>query len=219
MNNFRLLSTKVLSQQQRNRLLQTGVHYSERNFITTSPLSFTANVHSQSLIFTSQNAVKAVFNQLNFMDKKCYCVGEKTKALLEENGQKVIKIEQNASKLADFILKNDENDEFLFFAGKQRLPDVETAFSMKNKTLTVVEVYETLAQPKAVGMYDGLLFYSPSGVDSFRQNNTFEKSMCFALGHTTAAALATHTTSIITATQPTVEHLIAAVKKYLMHTP
>ena len=43
--------------------------------------------------------------------------------------------------------------------------------------------------------------------------------MCFALGHTTAAALATHTTSIITATQPTVEHLIAAVKKYLMHTP
>ena len=41
-------------------------------------------------------------------------MGENTKALLEENGQKVIKIEQNASKLADFILKNDENDEFLF---------------------------------------------------------------------------------------------------------
>ena len=88
MNNFRLLSTKVLSQQQRNRLLQTGVHYSERNFITTSPLSFTANVHSQSLIFTSQNAVKAVFNQLNFKDKKCYCVGEKQKHFWKKMGKK-----------------------------------------------------------------------------------------------------------------------------------
>jgi len=217
MNNFRLLSTKTLNHQQRERILQTGVSYTERNFISIKHLPFSVDPSAYTLIFTSQNAVNAVFNQLHFTAKKCYCVGEKTKALLAEKGQSVVKMEQNAADLADFILKNDQNSRFLFFAGKQRMPHLEKLFSANNKPLKVVEVYETYAQPKAVGSYDGLLFYSPSGVESFVQDNTFDKSICFALGNTTADALAAHTTSIITATQPTVEHLIAAVKKYLIH--
>ena len=88
MSNFRLLSTKILSPQQRQRLLQTGVSYSERNFITTKALPFSADVNEQALIFTSQNAVKAVFEQHNFSGKNCYCVGEKTTALLQEKRAK-----------------------------------------------------------------------------------------------------------------------------------
>ena len=217
MSNFRLLSTKVLSPHQRQRLLQTGVSYSERNFITLKALPFSADVSEQTLIFTSQNAVNAVFEQHNFSGKKCYCVGEKTKALLQKKGQNVVKMAQNAANLAHFIAENDQKGSFLFFTGKQRRSELETVLSGEGITLTVVEVYATVAQPKAVGPFDGVLFYSPSGVNSFHQNNTFDHSVSFALGSTTAEALVPYTSTIITATQPTVEHLIVAVKKHLTH--
>ena len=215
MSNFRLLSTKILSPQQRQRLLQTGVSYSERNFITTKALPFSADVSEQTLIFTSQNAVKAVFEQHNFSGKTAIVWAKKQKHM-QEKGQNVVKMTYNSADLAEFIAKMTKMA-LLFFAGKQRRSELETVLSAEGITLAVVEVYETIAQPKAVGAFDGVLFYSPSGVNSFHQNNTLNDSVGFALGSTTAEALAPHTSTIITATQPTVEHLIVAVKKHLTH--
>ena len=87
---FRLLSTKCLSVEQQNRLIQTGVSYSCWDFIKSTPTNFKANPENKSLIFSSQNAVKSVFNQFRFRGNNCYCVGGKTQKLLEENGQKVV---------------------------------------------------------------------------------------------------------------------------------
>lgn len=215
MHRFRLLSTKCLSVDHKSRLLQTGASYSCWDFISTSPKDFDAEIGKKSLIFTSQNAVKAVFNKYAFDGNKCYCVGEKTKLLLERNGQKVIKMTQNAALLVDFIFKNAQKESFLFFTGNQRMPEIETAFQQNNKALTLIETYTTHLQPKAMGEYEAALFFSPSGVESFSQNNRFEKTTCFAIGETTAAALQKYTNNIITATQPTIEHLIVAVRKYM----
>ena len=120
MLNFRLLSTKCLSVEQQNRLIQTGVSYSCWDFIKSIPTDFKANPENKSLIFSSQNAVKSVFNQFRFSGNNCYCVGEKTKKLLEENGQKVVKMTQNASVLADFILKNAKKRVFFVFYWKSK---------------------------------------------------------------------------------------------------
>ena len=214
MLNFRLLSTKCLSVEQQNRLIQTGVSYSCWDFIKSTPTNFKANPENKSLIFSSQNAVKSVFNQFRFSGNNCYCVGEKTQKLLEENGQKVVKMTQNASILADFILKNTKKEPFLFFTGNQRMPVIEAAFARENRSLEVVETYTSSAQPKAMGNYDAVLFYSPSGVESYLQNNSLVDSTSFAIGETTAQSLKKYTDNIITATQPTIEHLIAAVRKY-----
>ena len=65
-----------------------------------------------------------------------------------------------------------------------------------------------------MGNYNAVLFYSPSGVESYIQNNNLDHSISFAIGETTALHLQKYTDNIITATQPTVEHLIAAVRKY-----
>jgi uroporphyrinogen-III synthase len=211
---FRLLSTKCLSVEQQNRLIQTGVSYSCWDFIKSTPTNFKANPENKSLIFSSQNAVKSVFNQFRFSGNNCYCVGEKTQKLLEENGQKVVKMTQNASILADFILKNTKKEPFLFFTGNQRMPVIEAAFARENRSLEVVETYTSSAQPKAMGNYDAVLFYSPSGVESYLQNNSLVDSTSFAIGETTAQSLKKYTDNIITATQPTIEHLIAAVRKY-----
>ena len=215
MDNFRLLSTKVLSPHQNKRLIQTGVSLSSWNFIAISPLSFSANVKDQSLIFTSQNAVKATLNQLSFTAKKCYCVGDKTKTLLEKMGQKVVKTTQNAADLVDFILENVKNETFIFFTGTHRMPEIEKKFSAHLQPLTVVETYTTTLTPKAVGKVEGILFFSPSGVTSYLQKNSLATSQCFALGTTTAEALKPYTQSITIAHKPTVEHLISAVRKHL----
>jgi len=94
------------------------------------------------------------------------------------------------------------------------MPAIEAAFTQEKRTLEVIETYSTIAQPKAVGNYDAVLFYSPSGVESYLQNNRLDQSMSFAIGETTALSLQKYTNNIITATQPTIEHLIAAVRKY-----
>jgi uroporphyrinogen-III synthase len=214
MHNIRLLSTKCLPIEQQNRLIQTGVSYSCWNFISTIAKDFDANIDNKSLIFSSQNAVNAVFNQFRDSANNCYCVGEKTQKLLEGNGQKVVKMAQNSSILVDFILKKAKNESFLFFTGNCRMPIIETAFAQEKRPLEVVETYTTIEQPKAIGNYDAVLFYSPSGVESYLQNNSLAQVTSFALGETTAQSLQLHTDNIITASQPTIEHLIAAVRKY-----
>ena len=87
MSNFRLLSTKILSPQQRQRLLQTGVSYSERNFITTKALPFSADVSEQTLIFTSQNAVTAVFEQHNLAEQTAIVWAKKQKHYCKKKGK------------------------------------------------------------------------------------------------------------------------------------
>lgn len=216
MNEFRLLSTKQLSLTQQQRLLGTGVTFSSWDFIQTKPLPYQANFENKWLIFTSQNAVNAVEKDLKNKRYDCFCVGEKTKLLLEKNGQKVIKMAKNASILADFLEKRTKNRHFLFLTGTLRRPEIEASFGENNSQLEIVEVYTTVAQPKALGEFDGILFFSPSGVASFLQHNSLNNSRCFAIGDTTAKALKNHhPKALITATQPTVEHLIAAVKKNL----
>jgi uroporphyrinogen-III synthase len=214
MLNFRVLSTKCLTIEQQNRLIQTGVSYSCWDFINSNSKKFDVNPENKSLIFSSQNAVKSVFSQFRFSGNNCYCVGEKTQKLLEENGQKVVKMAKNASVLVDFILKSAKNESFLFFTGNQRMPIIEAAFAQENRTLEVIETYTSSAQPKAMGNYDAVLFFSPSGVESYMQNNRLDQSTSFAIGETTALSLQKYTDNIITATQPTIEHLIAAVRKY-----
>lgn len=215
MHNYRLLSTKLLTQNQQRRLIDTGVSLTSWNFITTQPKALEFTIPKKGLIFTSQNAVKAIEKQLFKRQNNCYCVGNKTKKLLEENGQKVIKVAKNAALLAEFLIHQCTNESFVFYTGNHRMTEIEDAFEQYNRSLKVVEVYTTIAQPKVVGEFDGILFFSPSGVESYLQKNTLKNVLCFAIGNTTAKALQPHIQDIITASQPTVEHLIATVKKHL----
>lgn len=215
MHNVRLLSTKILAPNQRRRLIETGVSLSSWNFIVTQPIALDFAIPHKALIFTSQNAVKAIEKQLAKRQNDCYCVGDKTKQLLEKNGQKVIKVAENASLLAEFLIQDSTNDSYVFYTGTHRMKEIESAFEHHHRSLTVIEVYTTIAQPKAVGEFDAILFFSPSGVESYLQKNALKNTLCFAIGPTTAKALQSHTQQIITASQPTVEHLIAGVKKHL----
>ena len=218
-NPLKILSTRVLSPIQKNRMIELGARYTERNFIETEAIPFTYSEEKHTLLFSSQNAVQSVFEKTDFerllKNKKCYCVGEKTKIALEEKGLKVTRFEENASNLADFILKNAKNEAFLFFCGKERRPDLEAQMKLYKIKLDAVEVYQTQLKPKPIGAFDIVLFYSPSGVRSFLKDNSLKQTVCICIGPTTAEALPISKRQIIIATSPTIEHMIYQTKKQL----
>ena len=132
---MRLLATKLLSPNFKTRLIQYGMSLVEYPLIQIDPLPQDYLSIQSNLIFTSQNAVKLAFKSSEIREQiqsqNCFCVGEKTKLLLEENGQKVIKMHQNASDLAHFLVKNYKNESFSFFCGKRRRPEIELFFKQK----------------------------------------------------------------------------------------
>ncbi len=78
-----------------------------------------------------------------------------------------------------------------------------------------IVVYKTELKPQHFSeSFDGLLFFSPSGVKSFTLSNDMGNSAVFCIGDTTAAEAALYTESIIVADTPTVENLF---KKVTLH--
>jgi hypothetical protein len=57
----------------------------------------------------------------NIKGKSCFCVGDKTKAVLESNGFTVLESGPNASELAQKIRSGHRDKSFTFFAGNLRL--------------------------------------------------------------------------------------------------
>jgi uroporphyrinogen-III synthase len=74
-----------------------------------------------------------------------------------------------------------------------------------------ITVYKTVEQPTFVEKeYDGILFYSPSGVSSYFSMNTVSSgTVLFAIGHTTAAAIKLETNNeVVVCPTPSKEALL-----------
>lgn len=213
-----ILSTRLLSTENKTILNNTGVHFLEYDAIKVNFKKFQIDVNFDHYIFTSQNAVKSFLKQESIylknksLSNSCFCVGEKTKLLLEENGHKVIKMTQNASELGHFIAKNHKNDSFLFFCGNRRLNDLPDILVKNKLHFKEIVVYQTkLKSQQFSESFDGVLFFSPSGVQSFTSANDLGNSTAFCIGGTTATEAALHTDSIVIAEKPTIESLLKKV--------
>ena len=218
---MRLLSTKILSQDFRERLLMHQFSLVEQPFIKVSNIE-NPKIHSllDGLIFTSQNAVKAILSSPETLEmieeKNTYCVGRKTAALLSENGQKVVKIAKNSSELAQFLAKNCKNESFSYFCGKLRTPHLEEILPAKGMRIQPIEVYETHLIDRIVkGHFDGILFFSPSGVRGYAQSNGFENTHSFCLGSSTAKEVALYTSNYTIAKEPNVSQLLLSLKNHI----
>ena len=218
---MRLLSTKILSQDFRDRLLMHQFSLVELAFIK---ISFIENSKIDPtfdrLIFTSQNAVHAVLSSpktLKMIEgKTAYCVGNKTAAILVENNLKVAKIAQNSSELAHFLTKNHQNEAFSYFCGKLRTNDLEEILPAHGMDIQPIEVYATHLQNHAVkSHFDGILFFSPSGVRGYAQSNGFENTHSFCLGNSTAKEVALHTSQYTVSKEPSKSQLLLLLKNHI----
>ena len=210
---IRILSTKKLQPNQKQFLLNASFSVIEADFIKIKNKEFTINNSiGDNLIFTSGNSVKAVSNHPDVQDirrRPCFCVGEKTADMLDENGFTVQEIADSAAELAQDIVSHYASETFTFFSGNQRLDELPNQLKNANVVFNEIEVYQTQSTPQEIkGSLDAILFFSPSGVESYLSTNQITNEMCFCIGNTTAKALQNKTDKIMIANQPSVENTI-----------
>ena len=207
-----ILSTKVLSPSQRETLENAYFSVIEADFIATKNQNFELTEINSNLIFTSQNAAQSVLLHPKCQElksKNVFCVGIKTKALLEENGFNVIVYVDYAADLAEIITLIYANESYTFFSGNLRKETLPKALKEAKIKFNEIQVYETSLTPKKVKeAVEAILFFSPSGVESYLKENTIKKELCFCIGETTAAALPNTVKNTIVANQPSIEEVI-----------
>jgi uroporphyrinogen-III synthase len=222
-----VLSTKKLSPSQRDLLLYAGVSVVDYNAINIEFVSFDVPETIENAIFTSQNGVKSFFDNvrssipteptINSIEN-CFCVGEKTKTLLEKNGQNVIKMTEYASELAPYLVDNHKNDPFHFFCGNIRSDVIPSALKENNIAFEEIEVYKTTLSPKKFErQFDAILFFSPSGVRSFYEENNSSRvhSIAVCIGTTTAQEAKKYSDKVVISNSTIVESVIAKTVKLL----
>lgn len=221
MNTTTILSTKTLTAVHRQAFITANIDLFEEDFISTKKIDFDLKNTNQSLIFTSQNAVLSILEQPELASlklKKAYCVGVKTKNLLTENGFEVIAYTDYASDLAEIISLIYKSESFTFFSGnlrKEVLPEILTEAGI---VFNEIEVYETKLMPlKIKEKLDGILFFSPSGIESYLKENKIKNEVCYCIGATTAEALNGITTKIILPQIPDIDLLVETVIEELAH--
>lgn len=212
---IQILSTKILSSIQKQELQKANIDLVEANFIKTQNKPFKIQDINENLIFTSQNAVHSVLSDPKseeLKSKNVFCVGLKTKILLSENGFNVVAYTGYAADLAEIITLIYANESYTFFSGNLRRETLPKALKDAGVKLNEIKVYETTLTPQKINSpVDGILFYSPSGIESYLKDNTIKNEKCFCIGETTAEALEKITKNVIIADQPTIEDVIEDV--------
>lgn len=171
----------------------------------------------QNVIITSKNAVDSLTtnysaNELQF--KNIYCVGRRTKRLVENKIGKVKHTEKNAQKLAEYLVDYIEGTDVTYFCSDIRLDALPTILADNNINVNEVEAYQTKYDSFEVDeTVESVMFYSPSTVDSFVQKNKPEV-IAFCIGETTAKQARKHFKDVRVAKVPTVESVIELVNEY-----
>lgn len=225
-NSINILSTKKLLHNQKQLLIDAGISVIEEEFIETKIKNFELNLRgtkqsnvNSNLIFTSQNAVNSVLQHPKceeLKSKNVFSVGMKTKDLLTENGFNVIAYTGYASDLAEIISLIYSKETFTFFSGNLRRDVLPDTLKENGVIFNEIEVYETNLNAKKIpNKINGVLFFSPSAVDSYLKLNIIKDEICFCIGETTAEALENKKIkNIIIADKPSVEDVIAEVIEY-----
>ena len=213
----RILSTKKLSKALKKKFSDAKIELVEKNFIQTKSISFETPQLNDYLVFTSKQAVKSILKSdvKNVHSISCLCVGSKTRNFLEKKGFTVIESADYAEDLIQIINSKYKSSSFTFFCGNIRKNTIPNYFQQNKIAYNETIVYETKLKPHQIKEpFDGVLFFSPSGVNSFLEKNSLKNRICFCIGTTTAKALENRTKNIVIASQPTVEHVINEVIKY-----
>ena len=228
-NRIQILSTRPLHETLLQEAKQAGIDIDEISFIETNPIqspSLQSEIdealqQSITAVFTSMNAVEAVADQIKGKKPswKIYCIGTTTQQLVVTYfGQDAIAGTANdAATLAKLIIEDQPKGKLIFFCGDQRrdeLPEILATNSMEVKEIIV---YQTTAiQHRIQKTFEGILFFSPSGVESFFSSNQLtQKTILFAIGNTTAKEIKKHSNNqIVISNEPGKENLARRMMEF-----
>ncbi|MGV6845023.1 MAG: hydroxymethylbilane synthase [Lutibacter sp.] len=215
-----IYSTKILSNNQLNAVNKNiGVVMSD--FISIRFNRLKKNIINKPIdhaIFTSQNAVESIchnFDKEALDFKNIYAVGKRTKRLVERKIGKVNHVEKSAKELALYLSKNLINSSVTFFCGNLRRNELPTILNENDIEIEEVVCYQTNYSSKKIDdKYKGILFFSPSAVQSFIEKNNSFNHIAFCIGKTTAFEAEKYFKTVKTAENPTVESVINLVNSH-----
>lgn len=207
----KVLSTKKLDASLVQQARQNDIEIIEQDFIAIRPNLTKEKWHEifeviegkeEYAVFTSSTAVyslkKYLTDYVNPFETswKIFCLAGKTKNALEENIELFGQVEEtanNASELAQKIIYR-QIDKLVFFCGSKRRDELPLALKNAGIRVNEVVVYETIESPALITTdVDAVLFFSPSAVKSFFSINQLKKkTVCFAIGGTTAVEVQNH---------------------------
>ncbi|MDG5490666.1 hydroxymethylbilane synthase [Psychroserpens sp. SPM9] len=215
-----IFSTKTLTDDQK-QLFHDAVVSDSSDFIKISLNRMTHKVlrpMPKNVIISSKNAVEALltnFAPQELQFENIYCVGRRTKRLVERKIGPVKHTENNAKALAEYLVDYIEGTQVTYFCSDIRLEALPKILKDNQIEVNEVTAYET--KYDAVKIKDtvkGVMFYSPSTVQSYKQENENDDITAFCIGETTAKEARRHFKDVRVAKVPTVESVIALVNQY-----
>ena len=222
-NDVNIYSTKSLTDDQK-QLFHKQVFSDSSDFVKISLNRMTQQVLRplpKNVVITSKNAVEALltnFPPQELQFENIYCVGRRTKRLVERRIGKVKHTENNAKKLAEYLVEYIDGTEVTYFCSDIRLDDLPTILSDHNINVNEVVAYDTKFDPKKLlDSVKGVMFFSPSTVKSFKQENLVKDDLiAFCIGETTAKEASKHFKDVRIAKVPTVESVIELVNLHFV---
>jgi uroporphyrinogen-III synthase len=224
---MRILFTKTIDPALLSKELGEEVSVDCVEVIRTNPVKISAfGLKDYSLIFTSAKGVSSFFENgftpsEDFTEKnynRIYCVGEKTKKELRKNGFGTFKVLRNAEELSKFIVIHCQHEMFLHFCGNIALDVLDRNLPLQNISYRKIVVYNTEEiNPVIPEKYHAAVFFSPSGVRSFANRNSFEDMKLVSIGNTTAAELRKRTSQpVLVSEGNTLKSVMKLIRKEIL---
>jgi uroporphyrinogen-III synthase len=152
-------------------------------------------------------------------DWTIFCIGAATRQLVSRHfGEGAIAdTAESALALAQKIVDKRGAGDIFFFCGDLRREELPTTLREAGFRVNELVVYRTKATPSVVARrYRGVIFFSPSAVESFfSMNGVKAETVLFAIGGTTAATIERFCSNpIVVSEQPDAAILIRQVIEY-----
>jgi len=194
-NPVHIVSTRRLTQGGLARIEDSGLRLIQHDFIQKVidiPNTITGEDIHNHIVLTSKSGVKAflkIIDQLH-LNKANYtvsCIGHATKDYVHAAGLNMFATAPNASSLAEEICNDKAIRKVTHICSNLRRNELSEKLTLAEVSVHDVVAYRTLFSPVRMDQsYEALLFFSPSGVDSFLSANTLLQLPCFCIGQTTA---------------------------------
>lgn len=214
---IQVFSTKNLSEAQRMRFKNVKVDSTDFLKISLNRIPKPIlKTKIENVIITSQNAVDAITSSVpkeELQFKNIYCVGRRTKRLIEQKIGKVKHSENYAKLLAEYLVEFIDGTEVTHFCSDIRLDEISTTLEKNHIKVNEVEAYQTILDSEKLDPeIEGIMFYSPSTVASYLKNNAADK-VAYCIGETTATEAKKYFDDVRVAKIPTVESVIDLVNE------
>jgi len=168
----------------------------------------------ENVIITDKNSVEALlhnFSAVELQFKNIYCIGRRTKRLIEKRIGAVKHVEKNAKALAEYLVEYIEGNDVTNFCSDAQVDDLSIILTENNIKVNKVEAYQTKYDAaKVEDSVEGIMFFNPSTIQCYLRKNDSDK-IAFCINETTALEAKKSFEDIRVAKAPTVENLVELV--------